>query len=277
MEEIPDITCTKDGAYLFTSDISGNVKQWCLKRKSLIKDYGKLNDSCKIIRVTYDNKYLILCGKYNLMQFSLHDHKVVNLINNVCSDQDYNSIFSSAMSPNNEDFFVGDHAGNLIQFCIKPDRFGIVNKYDGLSRNTISSLAVTPNGESLFWGTLRYMEKICIKSQERVAINNIINQQWIYAMEIEPTGRFLLAACDRALIVWSVATLEPVYVYQNAHDMLIFQIGYTNNGNGLFTSDLNGVLKQWEINCWNDSEDKLKLVKNYGEVVNTSINRIIVA
>ena len=53
---------TTDDKYLFTSDLSGNIKQWCLHKFFVIKNFGKihLNGVCCIIdTITNDNKYLL--------------------------------------------------------------------------------------------------------------------------------------------------------------------------------------------------------------------------
>ena len=36
---IKSIVTSFDNRYIFTSDESGNQKQWCIKKKALVKDY----------------------------------------------------------------------------------------------------------------------------------------------------------------------------------------------------------------------------------------------
>jgi len=83
------IRCTSDNKYLFLSDNYGNLKQFCIKQKRVIKDYGVVHDDLIYsIAVSADNRFLFTSDSNgNMKQYSVEDQCLSFDFGKICSHE----------------------------------------------------------------------------------------------------------------------------------------------------------------------------------------------
>jgi hypothetical protein len=75
----------KTSRYLFVAGFPGNLKQFCIKSRSMIKDYEQIDDLMNIMVISPDNRYLFV-GSSGLAQISIGSGKLLKLYCNLMED-----------------------------------------------------------------------------------------------------------------------------------------------------------------------------------------------
>jgi WD40 repeat protein len=73
------ITATRDGQFLFTSDLYGSVKQWAIASGSLVHHFEKIHDAgIRSICCTSDSQFLFTSDQAGLVkQWHIYDSKLL--------------------------------------------------------------------------------------------------------------------------------------------------------------------------------------------------------
>ena len=154
-----NIKLTHNKKFLFTSDEAGNVKQWSVKKQSLLKNYKvPLSKSLQYINVrclltSPDDEFLFIASGSNVYQYNISKSKQVQT--HKTSDQK-SIVHYITCTFNNKYLFIGDNQGYQCQICLVTNTKVISVKICGTS---IARCVVTSDDEFLYVSSNGYIKK----------------------------------------------------------------------------------------------------------------------
>ena len=256
--------------YIFTSDINHNVKQWRSTDFSLKKVFENIHNS----QITD-----IVCSHNCKFQFTIETAGNLKQWNVNDSTQrhdwgfihDENLVYTLKLSPDDKYLFTGDDQGNLKQWGV--EQMSLYHNWEKIHEATINTITVAPNSDYLFTtagSTLKMLEqdtKIIIKSFENA------HEGCIYASAITNNEEYFFTADSNGnLNKWTcwLKSANPNLVMDKSlakiHPCQIRSIAVTGDSSILFTSDIKGSIKMFNIGgC------SLNLLKHYPNAHDDSI------
>jgi WD40 repeat protein len=158
----PKPTFYKPDWWLFTSDKTGELKQFCVPEQALIKNYGKVHKAAiKSIAASYDGKHLFTADdKGNLIQWDIDSQTLV---------KDYGQmhnapILSMVITPNCENLFTGAENGYLKQFSVSKQK--LLKSYDKCHKAPITAMASSNDGKYIFTCCLTALNQWSVSGQK---------------------------------------------------------------------------------------------------------------
>lgn len=149
---------TRDGKFLFSIDVNGNMKQISVKEQKIVHDYDKILTSdpdyvCESYiesEVTYNDKFLYLgyfkIGNnfkgYVLQTIDIQSKKIVQ------TSENNTAIDSLAVTYDNKYIFHGDSSGNLFKYS--SENHSLIGTFYKVHTNGIKYMFTTPENIYLY-------------------------------------------------------------------------------------------------------------------------------
>lgn len=110
------------------------------------------------------------------------------------------------------------------------------------SRDSKTFFSADWTGKVLVWNT---------SDEKPVAVQTIqAHTGWARALAVSPDGKLLASVGnDGKAALWSVANRKQVKCW-DAHECHVYNVGFHPDGKSLFTADLKGVVKQWDLTTY---------------------------
>ena len=164
---ITSIIITFNDKDLFVGNDDGYLKQICVEKREVIKEYGRIHTSwINSMAVTRDNNYLITSSEdKNIKKVSIINKEVVKDFGEICS----NCINTIQMTSDNENLFVFDGGYNLKLIELTDGNiikdFSKIHDYSSWNYKPKATV-LTTGGQFLFTISEQgYLKQFCVKDR----------------------------------------------------------------------------------------------------------------
>ena len=274
------VRCTPDSKYLFSADLLGNVRQWDIESRLVIKQYKGSHCNLQLInsmQVTEDSQTLLIANDYGYLKIfhitpPCEEFVALGFVDQIVIAKDMGrisdgNISTMCVSHNMQYFFLATGYGNLIQYNF--EHYEVEHHYGNVHNTDINCVVCTRSSLYLFTGDVKgvvkqfyILEKALIKDFGKIVDGSI------WSITTSPDSNYLFVSDSKgALKMFDVGEESNKKSHGEIHDVEIKAICTSPDSQYLYTSDLNGNLKQWWIGTH-------KILRNYGVVMEGGITCI---